>query len=143
VVSQLLYSLVSEAEPQYTAYRLVVYFALPLLALAASYFVLLRKRNLLDHLALVFALTWLVVKGIAFYSDNVSVHWIDGMYSNVFAVIWFLGYVTSKRCFSLIKSHGFLDKLLLDGLIIFGSLVLLVVFSVVFIILAEMAYSWI
>jgi hypothetical protein len=134
VLSQLLYMLVSDSEPQYTAGRLIIYFGVPLLTLAASCFLLPRKRNWIDYLAVLFALIWLIYKGVLFTADMVSEHAFEGDIGNVFAVIWFLGYITYRRALGGYLKRSYVGQLIIGAVV---SLVLYILYSIAYMIIAD------
>jgi hypothetical protein len=113
--------------PHEAIYSFTIYFAIPFLVLAVSYFLLLRKRNWLDHVAFIIAIYWLIKVGIDFYSSNISLPIIFGQFGNVFALLWFLGYIVSKKMISRVI-HQKEREAYATFLIFAGSLALFAVF---------------
>ena len=130
--------LVSETEPHYAAAQLTIYLIIPLLLVSVSYAFFLRKRNWHDRVAFLICFIWTVNIGIALYSDRVSEHWLTGECGNVFTAIWLLSYIACKRTVLLLQRKS--DReLYVSIVLIFGSFALFILFSILYVILAEYA----
>jgi hypothetical protein len=141
--AEMTYTLITLIAPHGATYRLITTLAIPILVLTASYFLLIRKRNWLDHIVFLVALLWLVYEGVRFYSgEYIRIRLNETYGGNVQAILWFLGYLVSKRYLSLIKSDSLQGKALIIGLIGAGSVVLFIVFSIIYIVLVYIVDYW-
>lgn len=129
------YLLITLGTPREAVYDLTIFFTIPLLLIATGYLFLLRKRNWLDLAAFIYAIYWLVKGGIHFYSGDVSEHDIFDAFGNVFAVIWFMSYIASKRTISVVIRDK-KREVYATFLIIVGSFALFILFSIIYAMLA-------